>query len=108
MKQEKPKEGFNRPDHPDFKDSSELKKDEWSGLRMNSLTNCAEIWLLGNLEASVSPWDLAQNPNKVNEEMERVFALNSVMPDTPEGHRLGTKKDADANGEVSSSIILLQ
>ena len=108
MKQEKPKEGFTRPDHPDFKDSSELKKAEFSGLRMNSLSNCAEIWLLGELKASVSPFDLAQNPNAVNEAMENIFSLNSVMPDTPEGHRLGTKKDADANGEVSSSIILLQ
>lgn len=104
MKQVKAKEGFNRPDHPDFKDSTELKKEKWSGLRMNSLTNCAEIWLLGNLEASVSPWDLAQNPNKVNEEMERVFALEKVMPDTPEGRKLGQEAEAKDSG---SGIILI-
>jgi hypothetical protein len=104
MKQVKAKEGFTRSDHPDFKDSTELKKEKFSGLRMNSLTNCAEIWLLGNLEASITPGDLAYNPNKVNEEMERVFALEKVMPDTPEGRRLGSEAEAK---ESTSGIILL-
>ena len=42
--------------------------------------------------------------NEVNEEMERVFALEKVMPDTPEGRRLGNEAEAK---ESTSGIILL-
>ena len=35
-------EDFKRPDHPDFMDSSELKKAKWSGIRNNSLSGDLE------------------------------------------------------------------
>lgn len=42
---------FKRPDHPDFMDSAELKKKEFSGVRVNKLSNEWEIWTVGDLRA---------------------------------------------------------
>lgn len=42
---------FKRPDHPDFMDSSELKKKEFSGVRVNKISNEWEIWTVGELKA---------------------------------------------------------
>jgi len=42
---------FKRPDHPDFLDSSELKKKEFSGVRINKISNEWEIWTVGDLRA---------------------------------------------------------
>lgn len=44
-------ENFKRPDHPDFMDSSELKKKEFSGVRLNKISQEWEIWTVGDLRA---------------------------------------------------------
>ena len=44
-------ENFKRPDHPDFKDFYELKKEEFSGIRKNSISQEWEIWLEGQIKA---------------------------------------------------------
>lgn len=75
-------EDFKRPDHPDFMDSSELKKAKWSGLRHNSLTDEAEIWVLGEVVERVSQQQVMLNPLAINEAFEKAFALGEVMPDT--------------------------
>ena len=44
-------ENFKRPNHNDFKDSAELKKEKFSGVRHNNLSREWEIWTLGDLRA---------------------------------------------------------
>lgn len=75
-------EDFKRPNHSDFQVSSELKAKEFTGIRHNSITNQAEIWVLGNLEKTVSYEEVQLNPLAINQAMEEVFAVHEVMPNT--------------------------
>lgn len=88
---------FKRPDHPDFMDSAELRKIGWSGYRMNALTTDAEIWLKGEVKASISPQDLALNPQAINEAMADIFALDEAMPDTPQARAYITERNSKAD-----------
>lgn len=54
----KTREGFERPNHPDYMDSSELKKTKFSGTRHNRITDEFEIWTLGDLRAHVPVRDV--------------------------------------------------
>lgn len=49
-----PKEGFKRPNHPDFMTSEELKKKEFSGVRKNDIALQWEFWILGDMVRTVS------------------------------------------------------
>lgn len=77
-------EDFKRPNHTDFMDSTELRKMRFSGLRHNSLSDQAEIWVLGHIEATVTAEEVKLNPLAINKAYEEVFALPEVMPDTQE------------------------
>jgi hypothetical protein len=77
-------EDFKRPNHPDFMTSSELKKAEWSGIRHNSISEACEIWLLGTIQASISPQMVELNNHAIDEAYAEVFALKEVRPDIPE------------------------
>jgi len=62
------KEEFKRPDHPDFKDSSELKAMNFCGVRINSLSHHQELWIMGEVKLSMSlagwhqpSWDKAMS-----------------------------------------------
>lgn len=74
----KPKEGFDRPDHPDFMDSSELKKMGFCGMRNNSISGDIEIWLMGEVVKTVSAVAQSVNPNALAEAMSEVFAIDCV------------------------------
>lgn len=77
-------EDFQRPSHPDFMDSSEIRKAELSGIRHNSITGDCEIWVDGRLEASVSQAQVQLNPRAIDEAYARVFGLDcEVAPDIP-------------------------
>lgn len=93
-------EDFKRPDHPDFKDASELKAMEFTGYRYNSVSLECEIWLLGELKKSIGSYELDKNPNAVSDAMADVFALHKVLPNTPEGRMLGAEQDARDNGAI--------
>ena len=77
-------EDFKRPNHPDFMSSSELKVLKFSGLRHNSLTDRAEIWVLGNLEREITRTQILLDPMAINKAWADVFALDEVLPDIPE------------------------
>jgi len=77
-------EDFKRPNHLDFMTASELKAAKFSGLRHNSLTDDAEIWILGDLTRLITKAEVMQNPHAINQAMEEVFALHKVLPDIPE------------------------
>ena len=51
MKQQKPKEGYERSSHNDFATTKELIDREFSGLRHNNITNRMEVWILGGMAA---------------------------------------------------------
>lgn len=81
------KEGFERPNHPDFMDSTELRKTRFTGLRHNSLSNEAEIWILGHVVERVTEAEVQLNPLAINNAYERAFDLPEIMPDTDEAKR---------------------
>lgn len=69
---------FKRPTHPDFLDSSELKKIEFTGIRHNSLINAMEIWTLGDLRGSIPDHEVLLYPEKFNALYADIFGLNHV------------------------------
>lgn len=44
---------FKRPDHPDFKLTSELKAMQWSGVRQNEITREWEFWIVGEIKKTI-------------------------------------------------------
>ena len=67
-------ENFKRPDHNDFKDSSELRKERFSGVRNNSISHEWEIWVEGERKA----FGPASDVNAFAAAYEEVFALKNV------------------------------
>lgn len=99
-------EEFKRPDHPDFQTGSELAAKKFSGYRMNSLTDAAEIWLEGVVKAIITKDDLDKDGQAVNKAMSEVFMLDRILPDTPEARLLGRFNDDEANRK--SDIVIVQ
>lgn len=97
-------EEYKRSGHPDFMTAKELKDSNFSGLRSNSITNNAEIWMLGELRAVVTPYDLDKDPQAINKAFENLFMLDNILPDTEQARLYGRYRDEEAN---SKSLILL-
>lgn len=66
-------EDFNRPNHPDFATSSELKQKEWTGLRQNQLISHWEFWVLGEVRKTVSFEAATLNPDALGDAHREVF-----------------------------------
>lgn len=81
-------EDFKRPNHYDFMDSSELKKAKFTGLRHNSITDSAEIWIEGEIRKIVTFAEVALDPLAINKAYEEVFCLEEVLPDNYELRKL--------------------
>lgn len=78
-------EDFKRPNHPDFMTTLELRKDKFTGLRYNSITEDCEIWLCGYLERVVSRNDVKINPYAIDEAYAETFHLDiACRPNIPE------------------------
>lgn len=73
-------EDFKRPNHPDFATSLELKEQQWTGVRHNSVAECMEVWLLGEVKKTITPRMLATNLHAIDEAIAEVFALDEVRP----------------------------
>lgn len=69
------KEEFKRPSHYDFMVASELKKEQFSGIRHNSITNDVEIWILGEIRQRISKADLEVNPYLIEDTWTKLFAV---------------------------------
>lgn len=74
----KPTEGFDRPDHPDFMDTQELKKINFSGIRHNSLSEDIEIWVDGTIAKSITKFSRSMDERAVRKALEEVFGLEVV------------------------------
>lgn len=84
---------FNRPDHPDFMSSSELRAINFSGQRVNSITGNWELWIMGEVAKEVTVAQVKSDPQIINKAVEDAFGLHEVQPDMVELHRFrGTKK----------------
>ena len=68
-------EDFKRPNHPDFKDSSELKKDKFNGIRHNSLTDDIECWIEGEVVFFSSKLARSINPNDFEQKYAEYFGF---------------------------------
>lgn len=68
-------ESFKRPNHPDFMDSSELKKIRFSGVRQNQMALQWEFWILGNVERTVSFADVAKDSLALTRAHVDLFAM---------------------------------
>lgn len=69
------KEEFKRPSHYDFMVASELKAEQFSGIRHNSITNDVEIWILGEIRQKISRADLEVNPYLIEDTWTKLFAV---------------------------------
>ncbi len=72
------KEEFKRPDHNDFKTSSELAKDRFSGIRQNSLALTQELWVNGEIKISMAQARVKMDPDAWDREYAEVFGLYHV------------------------------
>lgn len=71
-----------RPDHPDFMDHSELKKERFSGLRANALSSELEVWLDGEIKKTISAEQIAKHGDAaIAVAIEDVFLLTDVAMD---------------------------
>lgn len=75
---------YKRSNHPDFLTATELKAKKFSGIRHNSITGNAEIWLLGDLIREVTRAQATMNPHALDNAISEVFALGEVRPDIAE------------------------
>lgn len=97
-------EDFKRPNHPDFMDSAELKKANFSGIRHNSLTGEAEVWKYGIVVSTVSKKELLYNPNAIQEAIAEVYRLDEAVPDSPEIREYHKKQ---AEEEEKNNVIII-
>ena len=68
-------EGYQRPDHPDFWTSKELKEKEWTGVRQNEITRCFEFWIVGELRREVREEDVQKDNGLLGRIHLELFAM---------------------------------
>lgn len=71
-------EDYKRSNHNDFATSKELKDRDFSGFRLNSITDEVEIWLFGTIERRISKEEIQRNPVAVEEAMAAVFHMDDL------------------------------
>lgn len=79
-------EDFKRPDHNDFATSSELRDRSFSGVRNNELLQTREIWIEGNLAASMSIMEIGFRPESWEQLYRDVFRLTNAKTLEGKGH----------------------
>ena len=70
-------EEVKRSDHPDFATSSELKQRDWSGVRLNSLTDTYEFWIAGSIAREVPLASVLNSPMLLEEVHVELFGIHS-------------------------------
>lgn len=71
-------EDLKRPNHNDFRDSSELAKEEFSGIRHNSISQYVEFWMIGEKKFEMPVHEFATNPEKWRQKMADCLGLHNV------------------------------
>ena len=75
-------EEYHRSEHNDFATSKELKDRNFSGVRHNSISNCREIWIEGNLSGSLNEEIIRIRPQQWERLYSEVFGLMEVIVET--------------------------
>ena len=70
-------EDVKRSDHPDFATTSELKKQLWSGVRLNSITSDYEFWVNGEILKIVSLLKVRADPFILERTHVELFKIGS-------------------------------
>lgn len=68
-------EDYKRSSHNDFATTSELRERNYSGYRMNSITQTLEIWVRGTLRAEVPAPNGQPDEEAVQAAFNRVFGV---------------------------------
>jgi hypothetical protein len=68
-------ESFKRPDHPDFWDSAECKRKEFSGIRKNDMALRWEFWILGEMVKEVTYQQVAKDEFALTKAHMEVFYM---------------------------------
>lgn len=79
-------EEYKRSNHEDFCTSKELKDRDFYGIRHNSISNNREIWVAGELRASLNEDIIQMNPHKWEELYSETFGLKEVVEIKREGN----------------------
>lgn len=79
-------DNFKRPNHPDFMDSSELAKIEFTGVRHNSLSHYQEMWVLGKKVFELPATEVQTNPEKWNAMFADFFGCKHVETESQKGN----------------------
>jgi hypothetical protein len=76
-------EGLLKPKYNEFDErtSAQLKEQEFSGLRANDMWNRFEIWIYGNLHATLSYQEFFLNPDRLSLWYCEVFGLHELRWD---------------------------
>lgn len=72
-------EDFKRPLHADFATTAELKQREFSGIRINSITQEQELWTVGDLRLSMPLTTIHADSTAWDRAYEAIFKLNDVQ-----------------------------
>ena len=64
-----------RSNHNNFATAAELAKKEFSGWRSNGITSDAELWILGEIVRTVTPFEMQIDPLKVEKVHAEYFGL---------------------------------
>lgn len=72
-------EDFKRPLHADFATSAELKQREFSGIRINSITQEQELWTCGDIRLSMPLSVIHADSTAWDKAYEAIFKLNAVQ-----------------------------
>lgn len=70
-------EGFNRPNHPDFLTTSELKSSGFTGLRKHEMARDWEFWIIGEIKKRVTFTELINNPKALEDAHIELFGMHS-------------------------------
>jgi len=79
-------EDFKRPDHNDFRDSSELAKESFCGIRHNSLSDYMELWVEGSKILEMSVTEIRSNPEKWKKELADALGLHHIEFEPAKGN----------------------
>lgn len=77
-------EDFQRPDHTDFMDASELRKIKFSGIRNNTIGMCTEIWINGDMTSSMLNMVIKADPKIWEDMIARTFYCHNVSLESPQ------------------------
>lgn len=69
-------EDFKRSNHNDFATSSELRKRQYSGMRMNSIAQELEIWVVGEIRATIPAPNGRVDDEAVDAVFKSIFAMH--------------------------------